>query len=173
MSPSRRDLIKFATAGAFLTSLPATNVPAAMAHLTEPIHADAVLKPGSFAVDTSTALGSQQDVWYTSIAPEEWASYAKAQARLEAVVPEIDGRRTDPVIWRAYNDFTASMLALINASHRAGLRQGAKFEHLRLSLVDDHAQCRSCWGTGARGNQVCGTCNGSGIVAFVDGLERH
>jgi len=167
MSPSRRDLIKYATAGAFLASLPAADAAAAMRALEVPHSPVRTLDPGTFAQDTHGCMGDTDDLWNSCIVPVEWATYKQAKLQLETAVPALTDRRH----WTPVNNLDDAVVAMMSAAHAAGLRQGASFEHLRRSLVVDHSHCRTCWGVGVDAGAVCGVCGGSGVVPFSEGGE--
>lgn len=167
MSPTRRDLIKFSTAGAFLASLPATSVAAAMRSLEVPVSPMQSLDPGRFAQDVHNVMATYNDLWYSSIAPEEWAEYRQAMEAVQKAIPAW----SNPDHFDVTSDLDAAITSLVCQSHHIGLRHGARFEHLRRGLVSDTAQCPTCWGSSTDASGKCPMCGGSGVVPFAEGGE--
>src|SRR4051812_39448949 len=116
----------------------------------------------TFAIEVdSTDFGSSGA--FTNGCPEVWADDKQALDRVIALAPELlDEQHPDS----AYADrkgahpmvlFDELVAAMGNAMHRAGIVQGAAYEHPRLAMTAPRKVCR-CNGHG------CETCAGAGTL---------
>jgi hypothetical protein len=113
----------------------------------------------TFAVELdSTDFGFSS---FVNGAADEWAAYKQALDRVVALAPDVladdapgwQGRPCDhPMVL-----LDELVVAMGNAMHRAGVVQGAAYEHLRLAMTAPRKVC-GCNGHG------CEACDGRGTL---------
>jgi hypothetical protein len=138
MAPTRRDIVKLGAALGFGSVMPtgAERI-AAMQVLNRPLSDDPRHEPGTFAVGADNLIGNVTDHWWKNIAPDEEAQHRQAERALEYLVPILNDGTYHKEVWRAYDALLCAATAWACASYEAGLRQGARYEHLRLASVKD------------------------------------
>ena len=124
-----------------------------------------VLDPVTFAVEVDSADFGFHDRFMNG-APEEWADYKQALDRVIALAPELldpehpislHGERRGEHPITALDELVVTMGS---AMHRAGVVQGAAYEHLRLAMTAPRKVCQ-CNGHG------CEACGGTGTLAVT------
>ncbi len=131
MSPTRRDVIKLASALCFTGAAPTTAERIAAVHaLDQEISPRTVLDPAGFARDVDGILSDKlDDDWLSAINPVERAAYVQARDTLMRTVLALAGEEG----LRRYGDWDAAAFTFIMGAYAAGLRHGAAYEHLRRS----------------------------------------
>ncbi len=165
MSPTRRDVLKIASALGLAGALPSTaERVAAVQLLDQEVSPKQVLDPATFASDVDGLLGGRLDAdWLGAISPTEHAIYAQAREALAAMVT----KHNDAGELRAFWQYEESFFNLAMEGYYAGLRHGAAYENLRRAVVGEVVHCRDCWGVGAtKHRDVCAACGGSGTVTL-------
>lgn len=165
MSPTRRDVLKIASALGLAGVVPSpTERIAAMRLLDQEVSANTLLDPGGFASEVDGHLGGAlEDDWLCAINPVQHAAYTQARANLQRAVTVTN----TPEGFRTYGDYEGEIFNYIMATYDAGLRHGAAYEHLRRSVIGEFTACRKCWSVGVTKNgHVCSSCGGTGTVAL-------
>jgi hypothetical protein len=131
---------------------------------TDELRAD-VVDPVTFAIEVdSTDFGFHSS--FMNGAPEEWSHYKQALDRVIALAPELlDPEHPVSLHGERRCDHPVALLdelvvAMGNAMHRAGVVQGAAYEHLRLAMTAPRKVC-GCNGHG------CEACGGRGTLAVA------
>jgi hypothetical protein len=121
-----------------------------------------VVDPVTFAIEVdSTDFGFSGR--FTNGAAEEWAAYKQALDRVVALAPALlDPKHPDSLYGDRHGAHPMVLLdelvvAMGSAMQRAGVVQGAAYEHLRLAMTAPRTVCH-CNGHG------CETCGGKGTL---------
>ncbi len=165
MSPTRRDVLKIASALGLAGALPSTAERVAAIHLLDQeVSPKQVLDPATFASEVDGILGGKlDDEWLMAINPTQHAAYARAVEDVRREVAILDTKEA----YRLYGDWEAAVFNYIMGSYSAGIRHGAAYENLRRAVVGEVVHCRDCWGVGAtKHRDVCAACGGSGTVTL-------
>jgi hypothetical protein len=120
-----------------------------------------VVDPVTFAIEVdSTDFGFSGA--FVNGCPEEWADYKQALDRVVALAPDVldHTRQEGPHGQHPMVLLDELVVAMGNAMHRAGIVQGAAYEHLRLAMTAPRKVC-GCNGHG------CETCEGRGTLAVA------
>jgi hypothetical protein len=160
---TRRNALKIAAAlGASRAVVP---------DLPEQIHErQDLFNPTNFAENGHAHLSCGFDELIDCASPEAYARFMQARYALSKQFPALQVRRMgDPIF-----DLGEAARELWLDAFSAGLRVGAHYESLRLSLLAPSIMCRACWGVGLLGSDGerypdaegdrCPDCEGRGYV---------
>lgn len=136
MSPSRRDVLRLGAALGFGASMPTSAERIhAMSVLNQPIAEGVLNDPGSFAIDTDRRIGSANFEWWEAMAPAEHQERTNAEETLQRLIPALNDKHGAPDVWVAWGNLEAAVESEVLEAYEAGLRQGAHYEHLRMSAM--------------------------------------
>ena len=164
MNPTRRDVLKLASALGLAGALPPTaERVAAVQLLDREVSTHPLLDPAAFASEVDGLLGgSFDDDWLMTINPTEYVAYNRARDVVRREVTTLDGEDS----MRILGDWEAAVFNYIMGAYSAGVRHGAAYEGLRRSVVGEVTTCGVCQGVGAKDEGTCRSCAGTGTVAL-------